>query len=85
MVFLALDLGLFHRKAHVVGLTRRLVWAALALLFCLGLYSYAVWKFGATLKRAQASALHRTSADSSFCWIARLGNTMSEIELRTTT
>ncbi len=52
VAFLAFDLGLFHRKAHVVGFREAsvwtAVWAALALLFCLGLYSYAVWKFGAT-------------------------------------
>ena len=52
VAFLALDLGLFHRKAHVIGFCEAAawtaVWAALALLFCLGLYKYAVWKFGAT-------------------------------------
>jgi tellurite resistance protein TerC len=49
--FLAVDLGLFHRKAHVIGFREASVWtgvwAALALLFCLGLYTYAVWKFSA--------------------------------------
>ena len=48
---LVLDLGVFHRKAHVIGFREAsawtAVWAALALLFCLGLYKYAVWKFGA--------------------------------------
>jgi tellurite resistance protein TerC len=52
VVFLALDLGLFHRKPHVIGFREAsawtAVWAALALLFCLFLYKYAVWKFGAT-------------------------------------
>jgi len=41
LVFLALDLGLFHRKAHVVGFKEALVWTAiwftLALLFALGI------------------------------------------------
>lgn len=50
IAFLAIDLGLFHRKAHVIGFREAsawtAVWAALALLFCLGLYQYAVWKFG---------------------------------------
>lgn len=50
--FLALDLGLFHRKPHVIGFREAsawtAVWATLALLFCLGLYELAVWKFGAT-------------------------------------
>ena len=52
LAFLALDLGVFHRKAHVIGFREAsawtAVWAALALLFCLGLYKYAVWNFGAT-------------------------------------
>ena len=39
----ALDLGLFHRKGHVVGFRE----AAAALLFCYGLYFYTGWKFGA--------------------------------------
>jgi tellurite resistance protein TerC len=51
VVFLALDLGLFHRKPHVIGFREApawaAVWAALALLFCLCLYKYTVWKFGA--------------------------------------
>jgi tellurite resistance protein TerC len=52
VVFLALDLGLFHRKPLVIGFREAsawtAVWATLALLFCLCLYKYAVWKFGAT-------------------------------------
>jgi tellurite resistance protein TerC len=52
VVFLVLDLGLFHRKPHVIGFREALawtaVWATLALLFCLCLYKYAVWKFAAT-------------------------------------
>jgi tellurite resistance protein TerC len=52
VAFLALDLGVFHRKAHVTAFREAsvwtAVWAGLALLFCLGLYKYAVWKFGAT-------------------------------------
>ena len=52
VAFLVLDLGVFHQKAHAVGFREALawtaVWAALALLFCLGLYKYAVWNFGAT-------------------------------------
>src|SRR5690349_2881193 len=43
---LALDLGVFHRKAHEVStreaLTWSIVWIALALLFNVGIY----WKFG---------------------------------------
>ena len=52
LALLALDLGIFHRKAHVIGFREAsiwtAVWAVLALLFCLGLYEYTVWKFGAT-------------------------------------
>ncbi len=52
VAFLVLDLGVFHRKTHPVGFREAsawtAVWAALALLFCLGLYKYAVWNFGAT-------------------------------------
>ncbi len=46
LVMLALDLGVFHRKAHVIG-TREaalwsLIWIGVALLFHLGIY----FKFG---------------------------------------
>ncbi len=43
LVFLALDLGVFHRKAHAVGFKEALgwttVWFSLAMLFALGLRS----------------------------------------------
>lgn len=49
LLLLALDLGVFHRKAHVVrfreAATWSIVWIALALLFCFLLYQYALWKF----------------------------------------
>jgi tellurite resistance protein TerC len=42
VLLLALDLGVFHRKAHVIGMKEALwwsaVWVALALLFNLGIY-----------------------------------------------
>lgn len=42
VVMLALDLGVFHRKAHVIGIRESLVWSAvwvaMALLFNLGIY-----------------------------------------------
>lgn len=48
-VLLALDLGVFHRRAHVVGFreaaTWSVVWIALSLLFNLFLYKYSLWKF----------------------------------------
>lgn len=46
---LALDLGVFHREAHVVGFKESLawsiVWISLALVFGYGLYQYALYKF----------------------------------------
>lgn len=46
---LALDLGVFHRKAHEVSLreaaTWSVVWVVSALLFCVGLYYYSAWAF----------------------------------------
>jgi len=46
---LALDLGVFHRDAHVVSfkesLTWSVVWVSLALIFNLLLWWYCVWKF----------------------------------------
>ena len=45
---LALDLGVFHRKAHAVSVKEAfawtMVWISLALAFCVGLYFYAQWK-----------------------------------------
>jgi tellurite resistance protein TerC len=45
LAMLALDLGVFHRKAHVVGLreaaTWSAVWVGLALVFNAGLWLYA--------------------------------------------
>jgi tellurite resistance protein TerC len=42
--FLALDLGVFNRKAHAISLKEALLWtafwAALALLFCTGIYFF---------------------------------------------
>jgi len=49
VLLLAVDLGIFHRKAHAVGFreaaTWSVVWIALSLLFNFLLYSYALWKF----------------------------------------
>jgi tellurite resistance protein TerC len=46
---LALDLGVFHRHAHTVGVKEALgwstVWISLALAFGYGLYQYALYKF----------------------------------------
>ena len=44
LAMLALDLGVFHRKAHVVSLkesmTWTFIWIGLALLFNFGVYKY---------------------------------------------
>jgi tellurite resistance protein TerC len=49
LAMLALDLGVFHRQAHVVSFkesaTWSVVWVSMALLFNLLLYWYADWKF----------------------------------------
>jgi len=49
LVLLALDLGVFHRKAHIVSFkeaaTWSVVWVVLSLLFNYALYQYALWKF----------------------------------------
>lgn len=49
LVLLALDLGVFHRKAHAVSFREAslwsVVWIALALAFNFLFYRYALWKF----------------------------------------
>ena len=46
---LAVDLGIFHRKAHAVSFreaaTWSVVWVMLAVAFSYALYQYALWKF----------------------------------------
>jgi tellurite resistance protein TerC len=48
-VLLAVDLGVFHRKAHAVSIREAagwsVVWVTLALLFNLGFYAYMRWHF----------------------------------------
>jgi tellurite resistance protein TerC len=49
LTMLALDLGIFHRKAHTVSFKEAsiwsVVWVSLALVFNYFLYRYALWKF----------------------------------------
>lgn len=49
MALLALDLGVFHRKAHAVSIRGSsiwsVVWIGMALVFNFGFYQYAAWKF----------------------------------------
>jgi len=51
LVLLAMDLGVFHRKAHEVSIREAtiwsVVWVALALSFNYLFYQYALWKFAA--------------------------------------
>lgn len=58
LFMLALDLGVFNRKAHVVSFkeaaTWSVVWVTLALLFCGGFYYYAVGKFGPEIGKTAA-------------------------------
>lgn len=46
LVLLALDLGVFHRKAHAVSFKEAagwsVIWVSLALVFCFGFYRYAL-------------------------------------------
>lgn len=55
LVLLALDLGVFHRKDHVVSLREATIWTAIwvtgALIFNAGLYYYASDKFGEEVGR----------------------------------
>jgi len=57
-VFLLVDLGLFHRKAHKVGFREAtvwtVVWACLAVVFCLGLYRYIDSLHGAVIAKKLA-------------------------------
>ncbi len=58
LVMLALDLGVFNRKAHVVSFKEAAVWSAvwvsLALIFNLLFYYYALAKFGADAAKTVA-------------------------------
>ncbi len=73
LAFLALDLGVFHREAHEVGvkeaLTWSIVWIGLAMAFCFGLWKYAAWKLpqdprliAAGMTAAEATGLARQTA-----------------------
>jgi tellurite resistance protein TerC len=66
LAMLALDLGVFHRKAHVVSLKESLtwtvVWVALALVFNAGVWHYSVFRQGSC--GARAASFERTPADA---------------------
>ena len=50
VLVLLIDLGIFHRDAHIVSIKEAgvwvSVWVSLALLFNFGLYQFSLWKFG---------------------------------------
>lgn len=58
LFMLALDLGVFNRKAHVVSFKEAavwsVVWVVLALAFCFGFYQYAYSKFGDPIAKTAA-------------------------------
>jgi tellurite resistance protein TerC len=58
LVMLALDLGVFNKKAHVVSFKEASIWSAvwvtLALTFCFIFYQYSLSKFGPDLARQAA-------------------------------
>lgn len=58
LFMLALDLGVFNRKAHVVSFREAAAWSAvwvtLALSFCFGFYQYALAKFGDPVAKTAA-------------------------------
>ena len=66
LLMLALDLGVFHRKAHVVSLREAtiwtVVWIALALVFNFLLYRYALWKLPQDPRLAAAAGFSPESA-----------------------
>ena len=50
VLVLLIDLGIFHKEAHVVSMKEAgvwvSIWVSLALLFNFGLYQFSLWKFG---------------------------------------
>lgn len=58
LVTLALDLGVFNKKAHVVSFKEAsiwsVVWVTLALAFCYVFYQYSLSKFGPDIAKAAA-------------------------------
>ena len=47
LVLLVLDLGVFHRRAHAVGLREALGWSVVWVLLSVSFGSWVYWKFGA--------------------------------------
>jgi tellurite resistance protein TerC len=66
LLLLALDLGLFHRKAHIVSFREATIWSvlwiALALTFNFAFYRYIAWKFSSDPKLLQIPGFDPESA-----------------------
>jgi tellurite resistance protein TerC len=66
LLLLALDLGVFHRKAHAVSFREAslwsVVWVALALAFNFLFYRYALWRFARDPGLAQTPGFEPESA-----------------------
>ena len=66
LLLLALDLGVFHRKAHAVSFREAslwsVVWVTLALAFNFLFYQYALWKFARDPRLAQIPGFEPESA-----------------------
>ena len=66
LLMLALDLGVFHRKAHEVSFREAtiwtIVWIGLALLFNALLYQYSLWKFPQDPRLAAAAGFNPEAA-----------------------
>ena len=66
LVLLALDLGVFHRQAHVISVREAslwsVLWIALALVFNFAFYQYVSWKFARDPQLLQSSGFDPDSA-----------------------
>lgn len=66
LALLALDLGVFHRRAHAVSIREASIWSAvwigLALAFNLAFYQYAAWKFARDPRLLQVPGFDPESA-----------------------
>jgi len=66
LALLALDLGVFHRKAHAVSFREAsiwsVVWIGLALAFNFAFYQYAAWKFARDARLLQIPGFDPESA-----------------------
>ena len=66
LALLALDLGVFHRKAHAVSIREAsiwsVVWIGLALAFNIAFYQYAAWKFARDPRLLQIPGFEPESA-----------------------